>query len=471
MFETSGWRLVSKELVYFGGLLVFWLAALPWRRSVPAFACLVVALLMGSHGWLLLRELPGLSGIRHPLMWVITLQFPIAWVVAIGCDAFARSSRGNARDRFGAWSVAGLAALWAVLCVLAGWIEPASPALQAILSGVPHGALARTLEATGAALILASLWLVRARRDLALVAGCTLAALGQIAQYSLTAEVSPFRPFEAPNRLGTLLPSAAPPIEGRLFSIEDMRWGYTFYDRVESPFGLETSVPPHRFRALQQRLGFEANWYLLDWRTFGAAEGFLDALDVEYVVAPLLDAGALPEVSWERAPQNRGDVALLRNRERPGRAWVAYGASVAASEPAALERLLAPDFDPRREVILEAPFASFPPAPASDPPTPAHVTLVSPTRLDVEAELPRPGLLVLSEAWFPGWVASVDGAPAEILRADYVLRGVALGAGSHLVRFDYRPRSVTIGAGLTLLGVCGVLGLVASDRRRREVEP
>ena len=95
--------------------------------------------------------------------------------------------------------------------------------------------------------------------------------------------------------------------------------------------------------------------------------------------------------------------------------------------------------------------------------------VVSPTHVEVEAELPRPGLLVLSEAWFPGWVASVDGAPAEILRADYVLRGVALGAGSHRVRFDYRPRSVKIGAGLTLLGVCGVLGLVVNDRRGREV--
>jgi len=160
---------------------------------------------------------------------------------------------------------------------------------------------------------------------------------------------------------------------------------------------------------------------------------------------------------------------LLRNRERLGRAWVAHGTSVAANEQAALERLLAPDFDPRREVILEAPLASVGAAPAADPPTPARVSVVSPTLVEVAAELPRPGILVLSESWFPGWVASVNGAPAEILRADYVLRGVALGAGSQRVRFEYRPVSVRIGAGMTLLGVCGVLALVASDRRAREV--
>ena len=149
---------------------------------------------------------------------------------------------------------------------------------------------------------------------------------------------------------------------------------------------------------------------------------------------------------------------------------MAYAASVAPSEQAALDRLLSPGFDPRREVILEAPLASVGAAPASDLPTAARTTVVSPTQVEVEAELPRPGILVLSEAWFPGWVATVDDAPAEILRADFVLRGVALGAGSHRVRFEYRPRSVTIGAGLTLLGVFGMLALVASDRRRREVE-
>ena len=121
-------------------------------------------------------------------------------------------------------------------------------------------------------------------------------------------------------------------------------------------------------------------------------------------------------------------------------------------------------------MILEAPLPGVGSAPASDPPAPARVQVVSPTHVEVEAELPRPGILVLSESWFPGWVASVDGAPTEILHADYVLRGVALGAGSHRVRFEYRPRSVTIGAGLTLLGVGGVLALVFSDRRAREVE-
>jgi hypothetical protein len=321
-------------------------------------------------------------------------------------------------------------------------------------------------------MIVATALVVRAtpRRNQIATLGVAFIALGQIAAYPIHTAVSPFRPYEPGARLGNLRLESAKPIAGRVFSIADLRWGYTFYDGIESPFGLETSLPPSRFFALQQRLGFEANWYRLDWNAFGAAEGFLDALDIEVVVASWLIASALPEASWERAPQNPSASALLRNRERPGRAWVAYGASVASSEQAALDRLLSPSFDPRREVILEAPLASVGSAPASDPPTSARVAVVSPTHVEVEAELPRPGILVLSESWFPGWVASVDGAPAEILHADYVLRGVALPAGPHRVRFEYRPVSVRIGAGLTLLGVCSVLGLVWSDRRGHEVK-
>ncbi len=469
--------LARLALLILGGLGIFLLASLPWRRSVPAFASLALIRWMGGSGWMLLRKLPVFSAIRHNFMWFVTAHFSVAWIIALGADAFSRRSGSGAGDRYSAWAVGSLAALWCALCVLALWLAPAAAipagvsagALQEPLAGVPGGPLTKFLGALGGALIVACACLSRAtpRRDQFMFAGVALIALGQVAAYPMGAAVSPFRPFDPPSRIGTLRTASAPPIAGRVFSIDDLRWGYTFFDRVESLFGLETSLPPTRFLALQQRLGFDANWHRLDWHAFGAAEGFLDALDVEYVAVPWLVASALPEASWERSPQTPSYTALLRNRERPGRAWVAYGVTVAPSEQAALDRLLSPSFDPRREVILESPVAGIAPAPASDPPTPARVQAVSPTLVEVEAELPRPGILVLSEAWFPGWVASVDGRPAEILRADYVLRGIPLPAGSHRVRFEYRPVSVQIGAALTLLGVCGVLGLVWSDRPMR----
>jgi len=469
-------------LQFLPGLSLFSLAALSRRRAIPPVVAIVFVSLMGAGGWLLLRELPLLSGIRHGLIWIVTAQFANAWLTAVGADAFATPMGSAQRDRVVRWVVALGALAWGALCGL-GLLFPPDPAaagapaatgalqpLFAIAHAVYGGALGRWLGLAGSALLAAAaLGVAATRARVALsYAAVTLLALGHVVAFPLGVDVGPYQPPDVPERLARLGAPAPGADSGRTLSIEDLRWGYTFYERRESLFGLELTLEPARFRALEKRLAFDANWHRLDWAAFAKAQGLLDALDVEWVVAPAVEAGAFDPGEWNALGAVGQDPALLRNRERPGRAWVAHGTSVAANEQAALERLLAPDFDPRREVILEAPLASVGAAPAADPPTPARVSVVSPTQVEVEAELPRPGILVLSEAFFPGWVAQVNGAPAEILRADYLLRGVALGAGSQRVRFEYRPVSVQIGAALSLAGCLALVALVASDRRRAE---
>jgi hypothetical protein len=79
---------------------------------------------------------------------------------------------------------------------------------------------------------------------------------------------------------------------------------------------------------------------------------------------------------------------------------------------------------------------------------PAELVHLSPNRLLVTAT--GPGLLVLSEVFHPGWQATVDGEPAEIVVANAVLRGVYLGEGIHRVEMVYRPWAVPAGAILSL---------------------
>ena len=86
----------------------------------------------------------------------------------------------------------------------------------------------------------------------------------------------------------------------------------------------------------------------------------------------------------------------------------------------------------------------------------AEVTLAQSSRIDVKTESAAPSLLVLSENHYPGWRASVDGKPAEIIRVNYNQRGVAVPAGQHFVTFVYRPGSVLAGLAVSLLTLAGL---------------
>jgi hypothetical protein len=99
---------------------------------------------------------------------------------------------------------------------------------------------------------------------------------------------------------------------------------------------------------------------------------------------------------------------------------------------------------------------------------PRAVRRPSPTEPEVDVDLPRPGILVVSESAYPGWIAEVDGQPQRWFTVDCVLRGLELGPGSHRVRFEYRPVSIQRGAVLSAVGVGVILRLLVGTRRWRE---
>jgi len=77
----------------------------------------------------------------------------------------------------------------------------------------------------------------------------------------------------------------------------------------------------------------------------------------------------------------------------------------------------------------------------------------SPNKLDLETATEQPGYLFLSEIYYPGWRATIDGRPAEIERANYVFRAVALPSGKHRIRMWYRPNSWLIGLSVSMISL------------------
>lgn len=118
-----------------------------------------------------------------------------------------------------------------------------------------------------------------------------------------------------------------------------------------------------------------------------------------------------------------------------------------------LRALASPGFDPRQEVLLEET-----PEPAPEPSattSTARIVEESTDHLTIVAELPAPGILLITDVYHPYWrVTPLSGSAQSayrVLPADYVLRAVPLGAGRHHFRMEYRP------PGFTLL--CWIFGL------------
>jgi uncharacterized membrane protein YfhO len=101
-----------------------------------------------------------------------------------------------------------------------------------------------------------------------------------------------------------------------------------------------------------------------------------------------------------------------------------------------------------------------------------RVASYAPRRVVIEATLADAGLLVLSDAFYPGWKALVDGHERPILATNLIMRGVLLDRGNHKVVFVYRPPLLRVGllvAGgtlcLTLLALAVPWALARRSRR------
>jgi hypothetical protein len=252
--------------------------------------------------------------------------------------------------------------------------------------------------------------------------------------------------------------------------------GRGLYVNVLQPFGIQeiggyASVYPERINKLMSSIEYgqgALQGLVFDrWVMFrNILHPLFDLLNVRYVLTA-------PNARLAENPRYRlaftGDLTIYENLQALPRAFAVHRPVQLRDTAEIIRYMNSGKFDPRAEVILEEPPDPAAGAPsAAAAPSRVEIRRYSFDEVEIAAEMSAPGWVVLSDSFFPGWEAAVDGRNTKLLRADGALRAVAVPSGPHAVTFRYRPAAVGRGRLVSLLGfLLAVAGMSYSVRARR----
>jgi hypothetical protein len=463
------WDRVAAGYLGVFPLILAGLAVLLRRgRQVRAFATLaVIAFLLALggesivHGWTYWL-LPGFRQLRAPARAILLLDFGLAALAAMGLERLLRPLDVRARRAFqGAWRgllwFGGLAAIvggaWAYLVIYQA--QDRDPTLFWRVSVAGSGVIFALLM-LGASLA----WLGARRsgrfrrRALAwLAVGLVFLDLASVGAYTDLGDELPTAGYDHPRVVEFLQQDPG------LFRIDSRTdaWG-AWQPNLALLAGLyDVSGVDNPLVVADMARYWEG--------TGGRSTPLYDLLGVRYLLG-----SKEVELDWSKfslAFDGDPTVNVYRNATALPRAFVVHRAAVAADHEDAWRRIHEPGFEPATAVILEG---GQPLQVQAAGEAAVQVVRYAPDVVEIEVDSPAEGYLVLSDPYYPGWRATLDGEPATILRADYAFRAVAVPAGSHRVTMAFRPGTwyaglATTAATLLLLVISGIVLLI---RRRTQ---
>lgn len=457
--------------------------ALKWCMAGMSLLWLLFAL--GTHTplWRLFYEVvPGISLFRAPSLGAFLVSFGVTTLFALGVDDLLQEASARAPARASARvgflrTTRGRALLGCFGLLLIGLILQSSGALEgmwttlvypdadqralAVLAAaspfITRGFVVATLFA---ALTIAAVWiategrvpLTAALAGLGLLVGLDLGRIDR--PFIRTLDFHAWAAADANTRfLQDRRELAAP------FRVADLRGDEQNVDLAMFGLDLFAGHHPNDLARYRQLLGLEAS------RRQGANtlhQNVLRLMNVKYLVWPEETAGGPP---WEGAPRmssartGRGVEAVYAY---PGldRAWLA-GAGDVLDDDRALERILSRDFDPAVRAVLSTPIPS---AATADVSGSVEWEADAPGYRQLRVRSSGPALLVVSENWFPGWEAEVDGRPAPVHRVNLTLQAVEIpGAGEHSVTLRFTAPSVRSALRITIACTLVTLLLLAAS--------
>jgi len=426
-----------------------------WLGLAGASFVLALGIYAIPHGWLTL--LPGFGQLRAPARLVLVTDFALAALAAIGLDAVLGPldiRRRQALDRVWrlvAWTTAAVLMVVVPLAYLSLLLSQGRD--EAIVLRISITLIA--VVAFAGLLVASLLWLSARRGHWAgpvvlgwLAVGLIMLDLASTGAYQDLGDRDPSQGFSQPAIAGFL---AAQP--GRF--------------RIDTRTGMDLDWQPDT----SLLYGFDDVGGLINplilsdvtryWEGLGSRSSRLyDLLNARYVIARK-DV----ELDWSKfALAFDGDARLnvYLNRQALPSAFVVGEVQPAVDAEAAWAAIHAPGFDPARTAVVQGAL------PLNGGRGQVTDVQSSPGRVVVRATADTGAMLVVSQVWYPGWQAWVDGAPVGApLRTDFLFQGVLLPGGSHQVELRFLPPLWGLGwllAGLTLLAFL-VLGGVALVHR------
>ena len=436
-----------------------------WFWVIVAIVALALALGKNTPIFpFLFRHVPTFDMFQSPARWLAVTTFALAALAALGAQRWPRGHRG--RQRGGLGIVVGVAVL------IGGLAAPFLTASVPSTFGLATARLGGTLAVAGALALL--------RRDTIgwqaavtgfvmldlLLFGWPLVPTVNRSLYDGITETGLFLHNE-PDSVRVYWPTD--PIEPNSdYGAEyRVKFNYLNFDS----FGLRDA--DHWWEMRETLL---PNVGMLDGTP--SANNFdplligryADLLEAAVEAPALLQVMGVTHVVSDRpwpggkAVHESGSATFYRLPDAPGRAWIVPAARYVPPGEM-LPALTDPAFDPSAEILLETN-----PQSRHSPIRPfAHsLTLQdAPNRVTIRADLDAPGYLVLADTWYPGWRATVDGEPADILRANYAFRAVRLETGKHTVEMVYRPTSMFVGGVISLAALISLLARLLLTRRIR----
>ncbi len=165
---------------------------------------------------------------------------------------------------------------------------------------------------------------------------------------------------------------------------------------------------------------------------------FFDISGVAYFIQSTADSErALLERQGLTVAYQDADTVIYENRSALPRVFVAHITHTVKDEDVAVDWFRKEKVDFRRAAIVE----DGPRLEGRSQLSPAKIVEYSPEANEISADAQEKGMLVLSDAYYPGWKAFVDGKETRIYPVNVAFRGVVISKGEHRVRFVYQPDS------------------------------